>query len=764
MDEVRAFFKRLVGNKAFGEYQLAPANSLQDGKSIVMRAPTGSGKSEAILCGYLWALLQSEAFPQQTVYALPMRCLVDSLAKRFADYLGKFNLSVAGHHGGHPATPLFYADVVVATIDQIVGAYACTPLSLPVRHGNIPAGAVASAFLAFDEVHTFDPERALQSALVLAEHSRKLNIPFAFLSATLPDSFVEALQECFDAELIDVREEEVPVRKKRRVILSPHLDNMLTPQEVQRAWEEGKGSLLAVCNTVDRAQALWEEVRNLLPGIEVTLLHSRFWEEDRAEKERKLKEMLGKKPKRCGILIATQVVEVGLDISASVLLTEVAPADALIQRAGRVARWGGEGEVRVFDVEKAAPYDEELVKDTKRCICSGVLSWGMEKALVNKVLGPRLACHLTARNRGKVLYWLAEGAFKGSRRQVEEAVRENLACEVSIHDRPVDLGREVMRLPRIRMPIGILRRFAKERGSEGIWRVIVDEQETIAIDQRPMVQCVSVRGERGIAPHGFYVLSPAIAAYEPDGRGLMLGEPGRAMQPVISKKKRRGLWEVSERESWVVHSCNVLDAFFELYEPRYRAMFQRLANLWRISYEKFLNKVTLTIAFHDLGKLNQKWQYEIGRRSGEEPFGHSGDYAARGRLPPHATVSAYLLYGLFRGWGRLGDAMAYAVAHHHSVRATIVPKYALIPEWEEQVEGLLRNYPRIQRLWQAEPVRELAEFRTLTTLPSRLPPITDARTWRTYVILARALRLSDWVATGGSEDVILRYEDWFADV
>jgi CRISPR/Cas system-associated endonuclease/helicase Cas3 len=63
---------------------------------------------------------------------------------------------------------------------------------------------------------------------------------------------------------------------------------------------------------------------------------------------------------RPAVLVATQVVEVGLDISADALLTELAPANALVQRFGRCARWGGQGSVIVAPTEGPGyPYSGE---------------------------------------------------------------------------------------------------------------------------------------------------------------------------------------------------------------------------------------------------------------------------------------------------------------------------------------------------------------------------------------------------------------------
>ena len=769
MDEVRAFFRQITGLDPFGDYQLEPAIHLANGQSVVLRMPTGSGKSESILCAYLWALKERMDFPQQMLYGLPMRNLADSLGQRFAKYQQNFDqLSVAVQHGAHPGTPAFLSDVAVATIDQIISAYACTPLGYPVRHGNIPAGAVASAFLTFDEIHTFDPERALQSALFIVEHSHKMGLPFAFLSATMPDSFVRALEERYETKVIDVEESEIPVRKARHVNMVSRLAEQLTPEIVKKAWqEEVDSSLLVVCNTVKGAQALWKQTQQQLPDVEVILLHSRFTVDDRADKEKQLEAFLGNPPTDRGVVITTQVVEVGLDVSTCLLLTELAPVDALIQRAGRVARWGGSGEIRVFDVERAAPYEKHVVTETRKHLPDSetLLDWQCEQRLVNVVLGPVFADYLTPENRGKAVYWLGEGAFSGSRSEVAKAVRKNQSCTVSIHHDPDALGRDVWRLPQIRLNVWTLYGYAKQEGTMGVWRVVTDRTSHASIDQQASVGCLPLRTPDWLFPNEFYVLSPEIARYEPDGRGLVLGEQGEPMALQATQEKKRPKYEPSERESWIEHCQNVLDAFYNTFVPRYAEALERLAVRWKVPADDFIARVGLCAALHDLGKLTVKWQEKIGRRSGELPIGHSGDYAARGKLPPHATVSAYLLQDLFRQWGRrLSEPLLCAIAHHHSVRAAQVPRFRLVPEWAEQVETLLSLYPELVVLWDAVPVEKLHDQSAPTVLPVRLPDIIDGRAWRTYTIVSRLIRFSDRMATGGSEYALLRDEDWLTDV
>lgn len=128
------------------------------------------------------------------------------------------------------------------------------------------------------------------------------------------------------------------------------------------------GLTLVIVNTVDRATKLFELLRGQseLDGTSVKLIHSRFRPYERED----WSDFLNRKDDARRILISTQVVEAGVDLSASVLYTELAPWASLIQRFGRCARYPGEtGRVIWLDLDLgtdkqpaehwARPYDRD---------------------------------------------------------------------------------------------------------------------------------------------------------------------------------------------------------------------------------------------------------------------------------------------------------------------------------------------------------------------------------------------------------------------
>jgi CRISPR-associated endonuclease/helicase Cas3 len=192
----------------------------------------------------------------------------------------------------------------------------------------------------------------------------------------------------------------------------------------------------------------------------------------------------------------------------------------------------------------------------------------------------------------------------------------------------------------------------------------------------------------------------------------------------------------------------------------------RLAKWWKVSADEFIDRTAFTIALHDFGKLNQEWQKKIGRRPDEPPLAHSGDESIHGKLPPHATISAYCVTNLFvTRWGRkVSEPLLCAIAHHHSIGATNLPAFELVGEWSEVSKELFAFYPKLMTLWDEQQVDSLSILKSPTELQPKEIDLTDGRAWRTYTILSRILRLSDQMATGGSEYVLLCDENWLTDV
>lgn len=137
------------------------------------------------------------------------------------------------------------------------------------------------------------------------------------------------------------------------------------------------GPTLAVVNTVERALMVYEALckdRTLKSeGTDVRLVHSRFRSAERSSWRAEFLNRQGCAPGINRIIVATQVVEAGVDISAAVLITELAPWASLVQRFGRCARWGGDASVIVADPapkddKAAAPYKLDDIDAARKAL------------------------------------------------------------------------------------------------------------------------------------------------------------------------------------------------------------------------------------------------------------------------------------------------------------------------------------------------------------------------------------------------------------
>ena len=229
----------------------------------------------------------------------------------------------------------FMAPVMVATVDQLLTA------NFNMGDWFFKELATLGASVIFDEIHAYAP---FTLALITEsiQRIRTMGGRVMVMSATMPRKLREHFQALLGVEMPVVAEELMEKRKCSWEYRDAPLESF--DEEILKALKQGC-KVAVVVNTVDVAQKTFLRWKAILeekqPDKKILCYHSRFIMRDRDEKEKLLleKDKEGR-PSFVDLVIATQAIEVSLDISFDLMLSECAPLDSLIQRAGRCNRFG----------------------------------------------------------------------------------------------------------------------------------------------------------------------------------------------------------------------------------------------------------------------------------------------------------------------------------------------------------------------------------------------------------------------------------------
>lgn len=415
-DAEERLHRALPSGKDWFEYQKALRNALFPWGMV--RAPCGRGKTEAAL---LWFIRRRKLEGlDRLIWTLPTQVTSNAMHERLAHIFGeervglyhgrsslehreRIRARLQEHEGPAPLDPdpalelewareaNFWSEVlayplVVTTADHLLYAFV---------HGfpqaDFALGMLQSAAVVFDEVHAYDDQMQaeLREAMALL---RAMGIPHLIMSATLPDPLIQAAR-LEDYPLIEdapgMTRRPFRVLKRERPLIQTEDSGLVIHEdeiaEVLEGYRNGMIQFLIV-NTVRKAQALYRWLKSFLPPEDCICLHSRFAYAHRRAKERRIIERL-RGERKPFVLVATQVIEVSLDISADRMFTEIAPLDALAQRGGRVNR-GGEkpdGLLIVCPVDDPRPYDPERLSRSWAHLGEGAVSYGDLHQWTNQV-------------------------------------------------------------------------------------------------------------------------------------------------------------------------------------------------------------------------------------------------------------------------------------------------------------------------------------------------------------------------------------------
>ena len=798
-----ASFRALTDHPPY-DYQKQVARLLFEGRNLVVRAPTGAGKTWAVLAPFFcdeWI-----ARPTRLIYALPLRTLANGIYREACGAAAKLGKPlnpaiergrevvcpfVTLQTGEQPDDPFFdRGRIIVTTYDQVLSGLLCGPYGLSDRLHNVNAAAIVGALVVFDEFHLMPPSKAFLTAVARLRLFHDL-CQSVWMTATATVPLVELLRSELDAACVPDGNTEMRAlldslpsvtSVQRSLLVEP------TPLTADAVLTRHQRRSMAIVNTVGRAQSLFEELRAKLTGrtdVHLIMLHSRFFKNDRYHLEERLQQLFGKLTSRSAILVATQVVEAGIDISCEDLHTELCPMNSLAQRAGRCARFAYEsGTVHVYPLPDTPlawlPYGDLNHEDSGLTLARELLGQRDEPNLdpaviarwVDEVHGgadqqatvagtrPRLR-EAKERIHGNSIQRTPAGIAHLIRGDDSESIRVVIANENSLPTSPGQM--ESISLSRWSLATHL-----QNRASLGwYW----------SPDAEPPWQTLQNRAD--LAATYAVCLPPDFAGYSAE-LGLRLGQSGMP-SPLRTEPPRPGYPPLRE-ELWVNHARMVAaetEARLGRDGSPTGALAAGLKHRYGLDADHMAVLARTCGLLHDLGKLQHRWQqwaecYQQQKDSSyamPASLAHTDfDYdsaADRQRSrsvgvtrPPHAAASAfYGIMGLNRVLGDIPEicraeaasACAAAILAHHG---SFVPKtpgldlgiLPLIDDWSADLSQLnadMTDPDIFKRLVASSDKRGLLQqFVNQTNSLDSLE-----RWWPLVAYLMRTLRLADQRAT-----------------
>ncbi len=347
-------------------YPLSQVSADDERKHTLVTAPTGAGKTD-----FLMRRCRGRVF-----YTLPFQASINAMYDRFVADLKDTNALITLRHSTS-SLKIEDGNVEECFLQGAIGSSikVLTPQQMAMIVFGIKGYEsmitdLRGCDVILDEIHTYSG--AVQSIVwriveILANLDCRVHIGTATMPSCLYKKLLYILGGSKHVYEVKLTDEQLDTYDRHIVhkIVNDDINSI-----IDHAVNEGQ-KLLVVCNQVKRAQQLYNKIKNTYNNIPKLLIHSRFKRADRQRLETELKAKYNTMQGGC-IVVSTQVVEVSLDISFDIMITECAPIDSLVQRFGRINRKRTREGIGHFksvyvvvppdDKKDAMPYDLDVLK------------------------------------------------------------------------------------------------------------------------------------------------------------------------------------------------------------------------------------------------------------------------------------------------------------------------------------------------------------------------------------------------------------------
>lgn len=337
-----------------------------DDCAVLLKSPTGSGKTEAVLAPSLWTVLHGQETGRRRLFMVyPARSLIEDQIGRIESLFARLSqdgrrLSLVVDTGGQSARRvwengledqpdrgelsadalkwaerrrhrhLYDGDVIITTLDKFLYRFfgfgeERKSYIFPFR---IFHGLRRNLFV-FDEAHAYE-DTAFTNFVRLIKALYTANLDLVVMTATMPDGYARELDFL---HTVDCLGESHPYPKMLHYVQLPDKTSMADAIAAQAQVHQGNDRrLIVTVETVEDAVKVREQLGRPL------LYHGRLdgWQRRKVYSELKRRETAG----NGYLLVTTSAIEVGCDLNADCLITEICNPASLIQRAGRCNRRG----------------------------------------------------------------------------------------------------------------------------------------------------------------------------------------------------------------------------------------------------------------------------------------------------------------------------------------------------------------------------------------------------------------------------------------
>jgi len=381
----------------------------------VIKIPTSLGKTAAIILAWIYkrhyCSVTKEATPRRLVYCLPTRSLVEQVYKHTATYLKNLNLLAVKELPDEKKIALYVIMggetddtwhqmpeqdcIIIGTQDMLLSralnrGYGLSRFRWPIAFGLLNNDCL----WVFDEVQLMGA--GIPTSAQLHAFRKQLGTVSScmsvWMSATLENNWLKTVDNPapdagatlqlskadLDIDLVLQRMQAMKILIKLDLRSRPGTKHY--PKEVAQQvslLHTPNTRTLVMLNTVERAQKVFKDLKKEVGSMneelrpDLCLLHSRMRPPDRKARLNSILNGSGEHPGGT-IVVCTQVLEAGVDISSALLITELAPWASLVQRFGRLNRYGELTQSKIYWIDvsdkHAPPYSIQELADAREIL------------------------------------------------------------------------------------------------------------------------------------------------------------------------------------------------------------------------------------------------------------------------------------------------------------------------------------------------------------------------------------------------------------